>query len=111
MDFEGGDLNIFLRRVYLGGRPLGLVLLVVLRGDGDILDDGYVQPGLALRIFVQFSILELGLCACLRLVIVQLVLDCLEVYRPISGVERRNEVDIIFGISWILVVESVMLDF
>lgn len=40
-DLEGRHFDIFLSFIF-GSHPLGLELLVILGGDGDVLDDGYI---------------------------------------------------------------------
>jgi hypothetical protein len=102
-DLEGRHFDIFLSFIF-GSHPLGLELLVILGGDGDVLDDGYIESGLALRVFMSFCLSELASLALLFLVVLQLCLDLLQVY--LSLPLRGDYVDVEFG--WVLVVEAMV---
>ena len=53
---EGRDLYVVLRVVVSDHRPFRLVFLVILGRDGDVLDDGNVEPSLALGVLMQLDL-------------------------------------------------------
>lgn len=70
VDLEGRGLNVLLEAVMLSHHSFGLIVLVLARRYRDILDDWYLQSGLALRVFMHFGFLQLVLAILITLVVV-----------------------------------------
>ena len=57
VDLEGRDLNVFLRVVGSDHRSFRLVLLIILGRNRDVLNDGDIEPTLALGMLMHLYLL------------------------------------------------------
>lgn len=87
-------------------RSFRLVLLVILGRDWDVLDDGDIEPTLALGVLMHLDLLQPRLWV-IPLKVVELLGDCLKIDLPVLA--GRDDVDVVFRSDWILIIEAVVL--
>jgi hypothetical protein len=91
----------------LGSYSLGLKLLVVFGGDGDVFDDWNIESGLALSVLVGLRLFEFASLVLFLLIVLQLGLHLFQI--DLGLPLGRN--DIYVELCRVLIIETMMQHF